>query len=216
MPKENNKVNINKHEIDIETLKKQNVNDLLSIKELYRRIEELEKKITQIKYIDSTLANKLKKEYEKLKRIILDENLQIKLTNDIETINSQLDTNTNRLGLIKSIIEYSHLKQGDDWTLAIQRAVDDIASQKVIKVVFPYGTYRITNSILLGSNYMLNFEGEHGGFNADSLPSKTLASTIYLDVEDNDIPMFTSIDDSKAQIGGQISNMGFMSYKNNY
>ena len=35
MTKENNKVDINKHEMDIDTLKKQNVNDLLSIKELY-------------------------------------------------------------------------------------------------------------------------------------------------------------------------------------
>ena len=56
MPKENNKVDINKHEIDIDTLKKQNVNDLLSIKELYKKIEELGEKISQIKYIDTALS----------------------------------------------------------------------------------------------------------------------------------------------------------------
>ena len=84
MPKENNKM-----QVDIDTLKKQNVNDLLSIKELYKRIEELGEKTTQIKHIDNTLVKKLKKEYEKLKKIILDENIQVKLTNDIETINSQ-------------------------------------------------------------------------------------------------------------------------------
>ena len=110
MTKENNKVDINKHEIDIGTLKKQNVNDLLSIKELYKRIEELGEKITQVKYIDNTLVKKIKKEYEKLKKIILDENIQvqldnkidefnIKLTNDIETINSQL---TNDIETINS------------------------------------------------------------------------------------------------------------------
>ena len=87
MAKENNKV-----QVDIDTLKKQNVNDLLSIKELYKRIEELGEKITQFKYIDNTLTKKLKKEYENLKKIILDENIQVKLTNDIKTINSQLDT----------------------------------------------------------------------------------------------------------------------------
>ena len=38
MPNDNDKIDINKHEVDIETLKKQNVNDLLSIKELYRKI----------------------------------------------------------------------------------------------------------------------------------------------------------------------------------
>ena len=85
----------NKMQVDIEILFKQNVNDLSSIKELYRKLKEVEEKITQIKYIDSNLANKLKKEYEKLKKIILDENVQAKLTIDIETIKSKLDTIVN-------------------------------------------------------------------------------------------------------------------------
>ena len=102
MPKENNKVDINKHEIDIDTLFKQNVNDLTSIKELYRKLKEVEEKITQIKYIDINLANKLKKEYENLKKIILDENIQAKLANDIETIIIQLDTNTSEINKIKT------------------------------------------------------------------------------------------------------------------
>ena len=84
-------IDINKHEVDIDTLFKQNENDLVSIKELYKKIKELEKKISQIKYIDSTLADKLKKDYEKLKRIILDENIQAKLTNDIKDIKSRLE-----------------------------------------------------------------------------------------------------------------------------
>ena len=72
-------IDINKHEVEIDTLFKQNELDLCSIKELYKKLKELEKKIIQIKYIDSKLAGKLKKDYEKLKRIILDENIQIKL-----------------------------------------------------------------------------------------------------------------------------------------
>ena len=63
MPKENNKM-----QVDIANLFKQNVNDLSSIKELYRKLQDIEDKILQIKYIDSNLANKLKKEYEKLKK----------------------------------------------------------------------------------------------------------------------------------------------------
>ena len=94
MPKENNKM-----QVDIDTLFKQNVNDLSAIKELYRKLQEVEERISQIKYIDSTLAYKLKKEYEKLKKIILDENIQAKLYNDIETINSQLDTKVNQSDL---------------------------------------------------------------------------------------------------------------------
>ena len=85
MPKENNKM-----QVDIENLIKQNVNDLISIKEIYSKLEELQGKISKIKYIDSNLANKLKKDYEKLKKIILDENAQAKLANEIETINEKL------------------------------------------------------------------------------------------------------------------------------
>ena len=76
-------IDINKHEVEIDTLFKQNENDLVSIKELYRKLKELEKKITQIKYIDNNLADKLKKDYESLKRIILDENIQLQLDNKI-------------------------------------------------------------------------------------------------------------------------------------
>ena len=84
-------IDINKHEVDIDTLFKQNELDLCSIKELYRKLKELNQKIIQIKYIDDKLADKLKKDYEKLRRIILDENIQVKLTNSINEINSQLD-----------------------------------------------------------------------------------------------------------------------------
>ena len=82
---------INSQQVDIENLFKQNELDLSSIKELYRKLKDLEEKITQIKYIDSTLVNKLKRDYEKLERIILDENIQAKLTNDINEIKSRLE-----------------------------------------------------------------------------------------------------------------------------
>ena len=93
----------NKFQIDIDNLFKQNVNDLSSIKELYRKLKDIENKISQIKYIDSNLSNKLKKEYENLKKIILDENIQAKLTDDIESINSQLDTNTKQINGIVNV-----------------------------------------------------------------------------------------------------------------
>ena len=77
-------------QVDIENLFKQNVNDLSAIKELYRKLKEIEDRISQVKYIDSTIANKLKKEYEKLKKIIMDENAQAYLANEIERINENL------------------------------------------------------------------------------------------------------------------------------
>ena len=82
----------NKMQVDIENLFKQNVNDLSSIKELYRKLEELSEKTKQNKYINNALVKKFKKEYENFKKIILDENIQVKLSNDIETINMQLDS----------------------------------------------------------------------------------------------------------------------------
>ena len=87
---------INSQQIDIENLFKQNENDLCSIKDIYRKLKEIEKKITQIKYIDNTLVNKLKKDYEKLKKVILDENIQAKLTNDINDIKSRLENLENK------------------------------------------------------------------------------------------------------------------------
>lgn len=88
-------IDINKQQVDIENLKKQNELDLNSIKELYKRIEELGKKITQIKYIDSNLANKLKKEYESLVKFILDENIQLQLNNKIDETKTELKTELN-------------------------------------------------------------------------------------------------------------------------
>ena len=64
---------INKMQVDIENLFKQNENDLVSIKELYRKLKEVEEKITQIEYINTTLVDKLKKDYEKFKSEILKE-----------------------------------------------------------------------------------------------------------------------------------------------
>ena len=90
-------IDINKHEVDIENLFKQNELDLCSIKELYRKLKELEKKISQIKYIDSNLADKLKKDYESLKRIILDENIQLQLDNRIDELNTKINNSINEI-----------------------------------------------------------------------------------------------------------------------
>ena len=81
----------NKMQVDIENLFKQNENDLCSIKELYRKLKEVEEKISQIEYINSALTYKLKKDYESLKKLILDENIQAKLTNEINDIKSRLE-----------------------------------------------------------------------------------------------------------------------------
>ena len=67
---------INSQQIDIENLFKQNELDLSSIKELYRKIDEIEEKIRQKNITDSALNDMLKKEIESLKKLIQSENTQ--------------------------------------------------------------------------------------------------------------------------------------------
>ena len=179
MPKENNKM-----QVDIDTLKKQNVNDLLSIKELYKRIEELGEKITQIKYIDNTLVKKLKKEYEKLKKIILDENIQVKLTNDIKTINSQMDTKankivdislfhdiTNKWQLLKDLMaNYEIINIDEDITIEVDEAyelnksIKFIGNKKITVISSIKNVIKINNSNLSVEFYGVKFDLQNEGF----------------------------------------------------
>ena len=67
---------INSQQIDIENLFKQNELDLCSIKELYRKIDEIEEKIRQKNITDNALIDMFKKEIESLKKLIQTENTQ--------------------------------------------------------------------------------------------------------------------------------------------
>ena len=159
MSKENNKI-----QVDIENLFKQNVNDLSSIKELYKRIEELGEKITQIKYIDNTLVKKLKKEYEKLEKIILDENIQMKLNNDIETINTQQVKITNDIESINSQMETITNREVNAFDLGLytnenitEKLKTIISSGLYEQINFNQGNYiidsfEISNQIILNGN----------------------------------------------------------------
>ena len=149
MPKEKNKVDINKHEIDIDTLFKQNVNDLSAIKELYRKLKEVEEKISQIKYIDTKLADKLKKDYEKLKKIILDENIQAKLAVEFETIKSQLVTIETTIGFLdklklKFIYDCKALGGATKNEIAIYNLIFNEST-----IYIPNGKYEIDSKILI-------------------------------------------------------------------
>ena len=161
MPKENNKM-----QVDIDTLKKQNVNDLLSIKELYNRIEELGEKITQIKYIDNTLVKKIKKEYESLKKTIFDENAILNLDskidetksllqNKVEKAKTEISTNINEINTqLTNIVNKQEVYVTDfgadssgnnDSCTQIQQAIDYAYTNNKKTVVFSEGRYKITN-----------------------------------------------------------------------
>ena len=162
MPKENNNM-----QVDIENLFKQNVNDLSSIKELYRKLKEVEKKITEIKYTDTVLVNKLKKDYESLiktiskdyeslKCIILDENIQAKLANDIKTINSQLD---NKVKIIDNMIslEACKIDGEEDYSNAFIRALE-ISKREKVKIIGS-GVYKL--------NTLVEFDCEESEINIE-------------------------------------------------
>ena len=141
---------INSQQIDIENLFKQNANDLSSIKELYRRLKDLDEKITQIKYIDSKLADKLKKDYESLKRIILDENIQVELTNDINKINTSINKINNDINEVSSqldnIITYPILEKEYGsivgWEYAYINHDHATETCYVKNIQYPYGDVR--------------------------------------------------------------------------
>ena len=226
MPKENNKM-----QVDIDTLKKQNVNDLLSIKELYNRIEELGEKITQIKYIDSTLANKLKKEYEKLKRIILDQNVSVRLTNEIETVNTkltneietvneklsndietinsqietinpQLETNTNNLNRSYYLDEYK--KNNDKSYLeAFNRIISEIPEGYGCDILLKNKEYTLHDTLDI-VNKSINIIGI-GGKITDKTPRNATGTNIKYTGEKNNIPIirFTNC------YGSKVSNISF-------
>ena len=192
MPKENNKM-----QVDIDTLKKQNVNDLLSIKELYNRIEELGEKITQIKYIDNTVVKKLKKEYAKLKKIILDQNIQVKLTNDIETINSQMVAITNKQEVLVSDFGADTTGVNDSY-IQIQEAIDYAYTNNKKTIVFPEGKYKITKgfkfrngikyyspnngaTIFIDDNYIGTSEGILSNYNGSNIYNEDTADSFELE-----------------------------------
>ena len=173
----------NKMQVDIENLFKQNVNDLSAIKELYRKLKEVEEKILQIKYIDSKLANKLKKEYEKLKRIILDENVQAKLandietlnenlTNEIETINSQLDTKANR-DFYEVVFKNTSPLEIDTEKLqeAIESGVKYIKFPSNCKAKMEQTIYLLNHCKIYGENTTLYKDNPDSPFFSNVIPS---------------------------------------------
>ena len=155
----------NKFQIDIDNLFKQNVNDLSSIKELYRKLQDMENKILQIKYVDSNLVIKLKKEYENLKKIILDENIQAKLTNDIEKTNTQvgnLESKTNETVKLTTILTdidgFSKSNSGSANASAINNYLTNTTFD-YLRLVVPNGSYKVDEININKPNIIIEGDG---------------------------------------------------------
>lgn len=184
----------NKMQVDIENLFKQNVNDLASIKELYKRLKEAEEKITQIKYVDSTLTKKLKKEYESLKKQILDENSQITLNNKIDNTKVELSekidntkteiidnvakynnvVNLGKLGAVSETVNYDKTNKIYNMT-DISNIIQSSIDSNYDTIIFPKGNYLIDNEITITKPLTLI----GNGCNIYSSPSSSKVKRIF-------------------------------------
>lgn len=101
---------INRIKQNIEQLQDQNAIDFQQWKILGKEIEKLEGKIKTSDCNLNLLIKKIKADYESLRRIIIDENVQVQLNNKIDGVetelnnkidgvNSQLETKANNIDL---------------------------------------------------------------------------------------------------------------------
>ena len=186
-------IDINKHEVEIDTLFKQNELDLCSIKELYRKLKELEKKISQIKYIDSNLADKLKKDYEKLKRIILDENIQIQLSNRIDELNTQLDNMINGLSEVATSGLYSDLT---GVPTKLSEFVNDIEINVDSSYILPIATSTTLGGIKVGANLSIDSNGILSAVINNNDNTNTLDNYSGATLNDKMVAMFNDINNN--------------------
>lgn len=75
---------------DVEDLKNQNIFYFENVKEVNRLINNLETEIKNVRNLNNTINHKIQHDYEKLKRIILDENISITLKEEIKNTNEKL------------------------------------------------------------------------------------------------------------------------------
>lgn len=184
---------INKFQIDIDNLFKQNENDLSSIKELYSKLKEMDDKISQIEYIDSQLANKLKKEYESLKKQILDENVQVELSNKIEETKALIQNKVNEINeKLKSIKdtkqEVINIKEmfgakGDnttDDTQAFKNAINYGKNNGCTVFYLPQGKYILSDTIRIDfDGFTLIGDGNNLNGNNSTIIYRKADKTIF-------------------------------------
>ena len=206
----------NKMQVDIENLFKQNVNDLSAIKELYRKLEGMENKISQLKYIDSQLANKLKKEYENLKKIILDENIQVQLDAKINNLKSNNVSLQNEIVDIKDNVNDID-SQMNSKTNNLQGQINNLVldAQKTQEVLYnnlfynsSYDSKNVTTAYAYqafgapvqfnGGKYLVYFDFNVAG---------TLNTTINVGVTSDSTTLIGTIDECKKTITESTSNV---------
>ena len=75
----------------VEELQSQNSIDFQGIKNIKESIKKLNSEITKAKNLNNSINKKILSEYEKIKKIILDENVSVTLDNKISNVNKLLN-----------------------------------------------------------------------------------------------------------------------------
>jgi hypothetical protein len=96
---------INKIQQNVKELQDQNAIDFQQWKRLGKVIEKLSEKIKLSDTNLVTLMKKIKSDYESLKRIIIDENIQVQLNNKIEFNKNEILDNKNKIDYAKNKAE---------------------------------------------------------------------------------------------------------------
>ena len=94
-------IDVNKIKQNVKELQDQNFIDFQQWKKLGKDIEKLSEKIKLSDTNLSVLMKKIKNDYEKLKKIIVDENVQVQLNNKIEKNKNEILDNKNKIDYAK-------------------------------------------------------------------------------------------------------------------
>ena len=162
------KYNIDNAKNDIQNLQDQNSYDFQEIKRLDSLINEYDKRVKQAINFNNHINEKIESDYNKIKKIILDENVSVVLDKKIEDLTEQLDSNI-RLGYENTSFDnmkdrfesrYVNVKdfgvKGDghtDDTLGIKNAISYCEENK-IDLFFPKGNYLVKSTLYVNIEKM--------------------------------------------------------------
>ena len=173
---------------NIGELQDQNAIDFQQWKRLGQEIERLDGKIKTSDNHLNLLMKKIKADYESLRKVIIDENVQIELINSVTKINEQLDNmtkynntvNLSKLGVVSQDVVYNPTTKKYEMT-DISTIVNNAIITGCDVLIFPSGNFLIENPILVDRPIKIL------GQNTNIYKSPTENSTSVFSVKDSNI-----------------------------
>ena len=178
-------IDVNKIQQNVKELQDQNAIDFQQWKKLGKDIEKLSEKIKLSDTNLNMLMKKIKNDYEKMKKIIIDENIQVQLNNKIEKNKNEIVDNKNKIDYVKIKAEENSNKIEQNKNEinkkvnieTFENKVDEISSQldsKASKTELQTQTERIDNFTTLA-------EGSTTG-DAELIDGRTVNGVTYSNI----------------------------------